>query len=55
MPILELLPLPLTHVAGEQKRGQLEEDTCLSLLPADTWQGIALTTLLHVELHRKPA
>ena len=49
------------HVACEQKRGQLEGDTYLSLAPAETWNGIALTTLLvrntllHVELHRKPA
>ena len=49
------------HVAGEQKRGQLEEDACLSLAPADTWQGIELATalvrntLLHVQLHRTPA
>ena len=48
------------HVACEQKRGQLEDDTHLSLAPAETWHGIALTTLLvrntllHVELHRKP-
>ena len=48
------------HIACEQKRGQLEEDSCLSLAPADTWHAIALTTLLvrntllHVELHGKP-
>ena len=49
------------HVAGEQKRGQLDDDACLSLAPADTWHGIELAaalvrnTLLHVQLHRTPA
>ena len=48
------------HIAYEQKSGQLEEDTCLSPAPAETWHGIALitvlvrNTLLHVELYRKP-
>ena len=51
----------IEHVACEQKRGQIEGNTCLSLPPADTWHGIALTTplvrnaLLHVERHREPA
>ena len=49
------------HAAGEQKRGQLDDDACLSLAPADTWHGIELTavlvgnTLQHVQLHRTPA
>ena len=49
------------HVACEQKRGQIEGDTCLSLAPAETWHGIELAaalvrnTLLHVQLHRTPA
>lgn len=49
------------NIAGEQKRGQLEEEACLSLASADIWQGIEIATalvrntLLHVQLHRTPA
>ena len=46
------------HIAGEQKRGQLEENTYLNPMPAQTRHGIELVTilvsntLLHFEIHR---
>ena len=49
------------NVASEQKRGQLEEEACLSLASADIWQAIEIATdlvrntLLHVQLNRTPA